>query len=60
VIPHLVNSFVDTDQMFSSARSWALEKGVAEPGDNIVITAGVPVGVSGTTNLLKVMEIKAA
>ncbi len=58
VIPHRVNLFVDTDQMFSSARSWATEKGVAEPGDFIVITAGVPVGVTGTTNLLKVMEIK--
>lgn len=58
VIPHLVSSFIDTDQMFSSARSWAMEKRVAKPGDNIVITAGVPVGVSGTTNLLKVMEIR--
>jgi pyruvate kinase len=57
VIPHLVNSFVDTDQMFASARCWAIEKGVAKPGDCIIITAGVPVGMAGTTNLLKVMEI---
>ncbi len=58
VIPHLGSAFVDTDQMFSSARSWSMEKGVVKPGDCIIITAGVPVGVSGTTNLLKVMEIK--
>jgi pyruvate kinase len=58
VIPHLVGSFVDTDQMFASARAWAMETEVAKPGDCLVITAGVPVGVSGTTNLLKVMEIK--
>jgi len=58
VIPHLVSSFADTDQMFASARSWAVEKGIAKPGDCIVITAGVPVGMAGTTNLLKVMEIK--
>jgi pyruvate kinase len=58
VIPHLAGSFIDTDQMFSSARCWAMEKGLIKPGDCIVITAGVPVGVSGTTNLLKVMEIK--
>jgi pyruvate kinase len=57
VTPHLISSFIDTDQMFSSARSWAMEKGVVKPGDCLVVTAGVPVGVSGTTNLLKVMEI---
>ncbi|MFZ2448539.1 MAG: pyruvate kinase [Syntrophobacteraceae bacterium] len=57
VIPHLVSAFVDTDQMFASARAWAVEKGVAKAGDCLVITAGVPVGVPGTTNLLKVMEI---
>ncbi|MHC1729625.1 MAG: pyruvate kinase [Syntrophobacteraceae bacterium] len=57
VIPHLIDAFFDTDQMFSSARTWAVEKGLAKPGDRLVITAGVPVGVTGTTNLLKVMEI---
>ena len=60
VIPHLVSSFIDTDQMFASARSWAMEKGVVKPGDCLVVTAGVPVGVSGTTNLLKVMEIDSS
>lgn len=57
VIPHLVSSFVDTDQMFATARTWAVERDLARSGDCLVITAGVPVGVSGTTNLLKVMEI---
>lgn len=57
VIPHLVAAFIDTDQMFSTARSLAIEKEVVEAGDSMVITAGVPVAMSGTTNLLKVMEI---
>ncbi len=57
VMPHLVSAFVDTDQMFSTARTLAMEKGMVEAGDSIVITAGVPVAMSGTTNLLKVMEI---
>jgi pyruvate kinase len=57
VIPHLVSSFFDTDQMFALARSWATQKEVVKPGDSLIVTAGVPVGVSGTTNLLKVMEI---
>lgn len=57
VIPDLVESFKDTDNMFALARSWAREKGMARTGDRVIVTAGVPVGVSGTTNLLKVMEI---
>ncbi len=57
VIPQLVDAFHDTDRMFASARSWALERGLATEGDRLIITAGVPVGVSGTTNLLKVMEL---
>lgn len=58
VVPYLPGAFEDTDQMFASARAWALEKAMAGPGDRLVITAGVPVGVSGTTNLLKVMEME--
>jgi pyruvate kinase len=59
VIPHLISSFTGTDHMFSFAGVWAVEENVAKPGDSIVITAGVPVGVPGSTNLLKVMEIKS-
>ncbi len=47
-----------TDQMFAAARAWVLEEGIAKNGDRLILTAGVPVGVSGTTNLLKVMEIQ--
>lgn len=59
VIPTLAESFTDTDQMFAAARNWALKGRIAEPGDRLIITAGVPVGVSGTTNLLKVMELSS-
>ena len=58
VIPTLVTSFSDTEQMFDLARSWALEQGLARQGDRLVVTAGVPVGTPGSTNLLKVIEIK--
>ncbi len=57
VIPSLVPSFTDTDQMFEVASSYALKTGIAMPWDRLIITAGVPVGVSGTTNLLKVVEL---
>ena len=56
VTPVLVEPFSDTDELFEMASSWIREQGLAEKGDRIVITAGVPVGVPGTTNLIKVIE----
>jgi pyruvate kinase len=58
VIPALIAPMVDTDRMFSAVRAWALEKGIAGSGDRLIVTSGVPVGVPGTTNLLKVIEAK--
>lgn len=34
------------------------EKGYAQNGDKIVLTAGVPFGVSGTTNILRIVDIE--
>lgn len=54
VVPYLVKMVTTTDEMFDSGVEKALESGLVENGDLVVITAGVPVGVSGTTNILKV------
>jgi pyruvate kinase len=35
-----------------------MEQNLAKPGDRLIVTAGVPVGTPGTTNLLKVIEIE--
>ncbi len=43
-----------TDAMINSAITSALVGGLVKVGDLVVITAGVPAGVPGTTNLLKV------
>ena len=37
----------------------AKNKNLVEPGDNVVISAGVPFGSAGTTNLLRLAEIIA-
>jgi pyruvate kinase len=58
VIPALAKPFSDTEQMFDLARSWVLGHGLARQGDRLVVTAGVPVGTPGSTNLLKVIEIE--
>ncbi len=57
VVPVLTGKFKDTDDMFSVARKMVEDTGIARKGDNIVITAGVPVGVSGTTNVVKVVKV---
>ena len=57
VLPALVAPFSDTDEIFELARFWVLEHGLVGAGDRLIVTAGVPVGTPGTTNLLKVIEI---
>ncbi|NYE57049.1 pyruvate kinase [Carboxydothermus ferrireducens] len=54
VFPLLVKTSDSTDEMLSKAIEASLESGLLKPGDLVVLTAGVPVGVKGTTNLLKV------
>ncbi|MCS6781328.1 MAG: pyruvate kinase [Geminicoccaceae bacterium] len=44
----------DLDEMVTKARRIAREEGFAEPGSSIVITAGLPFGTPGATNLLRV------
>ncbi|ORN20485.1 pyruvate kinase [Lentilactobacillus parabuchneri] len=46
-----------TDEIFELASKKALETGLAKEGDLIIVTAGVPVGESGTTNLMRVQLI---
>lgn len=54
VEPLLVEPSVGTDEMVNAAVAAAILSGQVKQGDLVVITAGVPAGVPGTTNLLKV------
>jgi pyruvate kinase len=54
VIPQQASRVPDYGAMLDVARDTLLQKGYAVPGDRIVVTAGVPFEVPGTTNLLKV------
>ena len=47
----------NTDEVIDISISSAVEAGYVKEGDLIVITAGIPVGVSGTTNLIKVQTV---
>ena len=54
LLPFLSNEFSTTDEMIEKARSVIEDAGFAEPGGRFVITAGVPFGVRGKTNLIRV------
>lgn len=54
VFPVLGNQTDNTDDMIQEAIMTSLESKYIKDGDLVVITAGVPVGMAGTTNLLKV------
>lgn len=54
VVPLMAEEKQSTDELFAHAVDCAQKKGLLETGDLVVITAGVPLGVSGTTNLMKV------
>lgn len=57
VIPLLTKEEVDTAALFESAIGAAQKEGYINEGDLLVLTAGVPVGFAGMTNMLKVHEV---
>jgi pyruvate kinase len=58
VQPTLMPAVRNTDEMLGAASQAALQSGLAQLGDLLVITAGVPFGRPGHTNLLKVHRIE--
>ena len=54
VIPVLVPHCTTYESMWIQARAAISRRELAAPGDRVVVTAGVPFDVPGTTNLVKV------
>jgi pyruvate kinase len=52
--PVLISGWKDTDDMLERAKRIPKELGIASSGDRIIIIAGVPISIRGTTNLIKV------
>jgi pyruvate kinase len=46
-----------TDELFRSAINNGLRTGLIQEGDTAVITAGVPIGQTGATNLIKILQV---
>jgi pyruvate kinase len=57
VIPELVPHCSTYDEMVRLALEAVERRGLARAGDRVVVTAGVPFDVPGTTNLLKVETV---
>jgi len=54
IIPLLTQKETDTTELFNHAVEAAMLAGLLLKGELVVLTAGVPVGQAGTTNLIKV------
>jgi len=59
VVPHLSNDIHSTDEMVEVAASTIAERGMGVPDGIFVITAGVPFGMRGTTNMLRVERMNS-
>lgn len=57
VQPRLIPQVYTMEEMLQTAVNTAVDMGLAHEGDKVVITAGVPIGVPGNTNLIKVHTI---
>ena len=57
VQPVFVPQSSNTDEMMSNAIEGAMESGWIKTGDLVVITAGIPVGITGTTNMIRVHTV---
>ncbi|WP_410771218.1 pyruvate kinase [Fontibacillus sp. BL9] len=58
VFPFQGESVSTTDEMFESAIQTALKTGYVTPGDTVVLSAGLPLGQAGTTNLIQIQQVK--
>ena len=57
VRPLLIDKKDSADELFKEAVRKSQEAGYVKKGDIVVLTAGVPLAVSGTTNMIHVVEV---
>ncbi|MBQ4313368.1 MAG: pyruvate kinase [Clostridia bacterium] len=57
VVPVMIEEKYSSDELLESAVKAALSSGIVQRGDSVVVTAGVPLGASGNTNMIRVVEV---
>ncbi len=60
VTPLRLGAVNTVDELLGSATEFLLNKGMVREGEIVVFSAGVPVGVSGGTNMIKVVKVRRA
>lgn len=57
VVPTIIDRVESTDGMIENSIKQLLGMGLSKPGESAIITAGIPWGFSGTTNLIQIHKI---
>jgi pyruvate kinase len=57
VEPVLIDDYATTDEMVEVAISYTERLGLVESGESVVVTSGLPHGISGTTNMVQVRRV---
>ena len=57
VTPVLIDEVDTIDRLIDGAVEASMDNKLVTYGDLVVITAGIPIGISGTTNMLKVQIV---
>lgn len=58
VTPLLIEKEETAEDLFAEAVRTSKEAGYIKTGDTVVITAGVPLGITGNTNMIRVVEVE--
>jgi pyruvate kinase len=58
VVPVKTNSFKSTDDMLIKAEKILLNKKFMKKGETFILTAGIPIGTPGSTNMIQIQKIK--
>lgn len=57
VTPVVIDHAADIDEMFDIVERMSRDRGLAAEGDTIVVTSGAPVGMPGTTNMMRLHKL---
>ena len=58
ILPVKVKKFRSTDQMLDFNKKFLMDNNIIKKDDMFVMTAGVPVGITGTTNMIKIERVE--
>jgi pyruvate kinase len=58
VIPVIIDEKESTDDLLYAAVKAAKDSGILDKGDTTVVTAGLPLGIAGNTNMLKITVVE--